>query len=172
EIREGQAPPLRPSIQEMRQFSRSFCVQPFQNCIDTPPQYRGVDSTRRGKAPPLAILSPISHRGKIGHKRSVPGGGGGQGQIQAQPGLVPGLRGRHRLLGGLGLRDSGGLGLGGVGGSGTGGRGKILGNFYHFNMEKKNPGIPVLWKNETEKGSAGGFSHKKDMARTEHPSGP
>ena len=24
--------------------------------------YRGVDSTRRGKAPPLAILSPISHR--------------------------------------------------------------------------------------------------------------
>ena len=29
-------------------------------------QYRGVDSTRRGKAPPLAILSPISHRGEIG----------------------------------------------------------------------------------------------------------
>ena len=36
-------------------------------------QYRGVDSTRRGKAPPLAILSPISHRGEMGHKRSVPG---------------------------------------------------------------------------------------------------
>ena len=145
---------------------------PYRGVDSTRRGKRGVDSTRRGKAPPLAILSPISHRGEIGHKRSVPGGGGGQGQIQAQLGLVPGLRGRHRLLGGLGLRDSGGLGLGGVGGSGSGGRGKILGNFYHFNMEKKNPGIPALWKNETEKGSAGGFSHKKDMARTENPSGP
>ena len=29
-------------------------------------QYRGVDSTRRGKAPPLAILSPLSHRGERG----------------------------------------------------------------------------------------------------------
>ena len=30
------------------------------------PRTAGVDSTRRGKAPPLAILFPISHRGEIG----------------------------------------------------------------------------------------------------------
>ena len=30
------------------------------------PMYGGVDSTRRGKAPPWAILSPISHRGEMG----------------------------------------------------------------------------------------------------------
>ena len=37
-------------------------------------QYRGVDSTRRGKAPPLAILSPISHRGEIGPSGASPPG--------------------------------------------------------------------------------------------------
>ena len=37
-------------------------------------QYRGVDSTRRGKAPPLAILSPISHRGEIGPSGASPAG--------------------------------------------------------------------------------------------------
>ena len=33
-----------------------------------------VDSTRRGKAPPLAILSPISHRGEIGPSGASPAG--------------------------------------------------------------------------------------------------
>ena len=38
-------------------------------------QYRGVDSTRRGKAPPLAILSPISHRGEMGPSGARPQAG-------------------------------------------------------------------------------------------------
>ena len=38
------------------------------------PRTGGVDSTRRGKAPPLAILSPISHRGEMGPSGASPAG--------------------------------------------------------------------------------------------------
>ena len=45
-----------------------------QRKTHTPISTGGVDSTRRGKAPPLAILSPISHRGEIGPSGASPAG--------------------------------------------------------------------------------------------------